>query len=163
MAGAVTRFRLTAPVPVEDELHESVAKALRSLVKPPAVFVAYPAGWVQLTAAQAAKFSRMGIARGVPDFLGWYGGASFGLELKRPRTGRLSKGHWDRTARGALVWRQGQEEMFLALHNAGMAIAVCHSLDEVLGALDAWDIPLRTRAGSGTPRPNAPFPGPGSG
>jgi hypothetical protein len=129
--------------PSEDELHESIAKALRFLVREPAVFIPYPAGWVRLSQVQQAKYSRMGIPRGVPDFLGWYDRRSYGIELKRAKTGRLSKGRWDRTARGSLIWRQGQEEMFARLNNAGMMIAICHNLPEVEKALTAWGIPMR--------------------
>lgn len=146
MTAAPPRLRLTAPVPRENELHALVAKALKFLVKPPAVFVPYPAGWLQLSAAQAARTARMGMPRGMPDFIGWYNGASFGVELKRERYGRLSKGHWDITARGGVVWRDGQEEMFARLGGAGMTIAVCHSLDEVRAALRGWGVPLRDHA-----------------
>jgi hypothetical protein len=51
-----------------------------------------------------------------------------------------------RTRRGA--WREviGQEETFPRLERAGMRIAVCRSVDEVLAALRAWGVPLRAHA-----------------
>lgn len=76
-----------------------------------------------------------------------HGGRIHGIELKRPK-GHLSKGYMARTARGSLVWREGQQEVFPRLERAGMPIAVCTSLDAVIVALRRWGIPLRIGGGA---------------
>lgn len=136
------RFRLEPVVPTEVEFHEAVASLMHKVVLPPAFWTCFPAGHVQLTPAQAARLTRAGMKRGLPDFLLWHAPGSYGLELKRPK-GHLSKGYMARTARGALVWREGQAEVFPRLETAGMLIAVCTSLDAVIVALRGWGIPLR--------------------
>lgn len=60
------RFKLTPVVPTENELAETVAAFLRKCVLPPAECNIFPAGHVQLTPAQAAKLSRLGLNRGWP-------------------------------------------------------------------------------------------------
>lgn len=57
------RFRLTAPVPPEQELHEAVVELCYRLIAPPAQWAFYPAGAIELSAAQAAKLIRMGFNR----------------------------------------------------------------------------------------------------
>jgi hypothetical protein len=83
----------------------------------------------------------MGCKRAWPDLLVLYGRAH-GIELKRPG-GRLSVGHWDRSMRGAAIWREGQADVFPRLEEAGMPIAVCTSWNEVRDALRNWGVPLR--------------------
>jgi hypothetical protein len=138
-------FRLTAPEPPEQELHENVAALCRHLVAPPAAWAFYPAGGVQLAPFQAAKLARMGLQRGWPDFLFLHDARIFGMELKI-KGGALSKTKIVRTKRGSPRFLIGQVERFAELEAAGMTIAVAHSLDEVLAQLEHWRIPLRGRA-----------------
>lgn len=96
---------------------------------------------VPLPKAHATKLTRFGLQRGWPDYLILHQ-RLYGIELKA-HGGRLSKGYMARTARGGVVWRDGQEEVFRELQLAGMTIAVCRSLPDVLAALSEWGIPMR--------------------
>jgi hypothetical protein len=68
----------------------------------------------------------------------------FGIELKR-HGGRLSTTRIIRTRNGSARLVEGQREMHPKLEAAGMSIAVCRSVDEVLTALAGWQVPLRVR------------------
>lgn len=135
-------LRLAAPIPAESDLQAGVAKALDTLLLPPAQWTTFPAGHVQLPKAAAARLARMGLKRGWPDVLVLHAGTLHGIELKRPG-GRLSKTRTVRTKRGALRVLDGQEDTFPRLEAAGMRIAVCSTVEAVLRALDRWNIPLR--------------------
>jgi len=137
-------FRLTAPKVAENELHEATARLLATVLLPPAMFACYPAGHIQLGGQAAAKLARMGLAQGFPDFLVFCGG-HYGIELKA-KGGRLSRTITYRTPSGALRTRLGQVEVFPRLRDAGMRIAVCSSLSDVLAALSGWGIPTRVAA-----------------
>lgn len=136
-----TRFRLTAPIPAETELHAAIARALSLFVLPPAEWSCFPAGSVPLPPQFGAKLARMGLKRGWPDLLIVHHGI-YGIEIKRPG-GRLSLTRSVRTRSGILRTVEGQADVFPRLQAAGMAIAVCSSVDEVLAALGAWGVPLR--------------------
>lgn len=134
-------FRLVAPVVPETSLHEAVAKALDLLLLPPACWTTFPAGSVPLPPEYAAKLHRMGLQRGWPDVLVVHQGI-IGIELKRV-DGVLSRTRTVRTRRGSLRVLEGQQDVFPKLQAAGMRIAVCRSVDEVLAALAGFDVPLR--------------------
>lgn len=135
------RLKLALVSPSENEFAESVKRHLETVVLEPAEWTCFPAGIVPLPKAHATKLSRFGLKRGWPDYLILHE-RLYGLELKA-HGGRLSKGYWARSARGAPIWREGQEEVFPRLTRAGMTIAVCWSLADVDAALAAWDIPRR--------------------
>jgi hypothetical protein len=59
------RFRLTAPVQPEQELHETVAEMCGRMIAPPAEWAFYPAGAIPLTGQEVAKLARMGRERPV--------------------------------------------------------------------------------------------------
>ena len=82
-------FRLQAPDRLSSTIHEVCASALARLLAPPAMWACYPAGAVELTAAQHARYARMGLKRGMPDILIFHRGL-WGIEIKR-RGGRLSR------------------------------------------------------------------------
>ncbi len=134
-------FRLRAPIVPENDLHASVAEALDRLLLPPAVWTTFPAGSVPLPPQFAAKLSRLGLKRGWPDVLICHHGI-FGIELKRVG-GRLSTTRIVRTRRGAPRILDGQADVFPRLIEAGMRIAVCHSIAEVMAALTLWNVPTR--------------------
>lgn len=134
-------FRLSAPKLPETELHEAVARALAALIAPPAMWSTFPAGSVPLAPQFAAKLARMGLQRGWPDVLIVHDGI-FGVELKSA-TGTLSRTRTVRTRRGSLRTIVGQTDVFPRLQRAGMRIAVCRSVDEVLEAMRRWGIPMR--------------------
>jgi hypothetical protein len=136
------KFRLTAPVVPESDIHQACADALDKLLLPPAVWACYPAGATQLTAQQVARYSRLGLKRGWPDLIIIFDGRIFGLEVKR-KGGRLSKTRVSRTRRGSPRILDGQEDVFKRLAAAGMTIAVAHSVDEMLNLLRDWGMPVR--------------------
>ena len=137
------RLVLRAPVAAETELHEAVASALDTLLMRPAQWGTYPAGSVPLPPQFAAKLQRMGLKRGWPDLLLFYRGRCFGIELKREGSGRLSQTRMVRRANGSLRVLDGQEEVFDRLGAAGMTIAVCTSVPEVVAQCRAWGLPVR--------------------
>jgi hypothetical protein len=134
-------FRLTAPIPPEDDLHAAVAKALTFLLKPPAEWTTFPAGHVPLPAQFAVKLARLGLKRGWPDILILHG-VAYGIELKRPGE-QLSRTRLVRSRRGTLRQIEGQRDIFPRLEQAGMRIATCESVAEVIAALNRWGIPTR--------------------
>ena len=134
-------YRLTSPIVPEDDLHESVAKALDLLLMPPAQWTCFPAGHIPLPERWAAKLSRMGLKPNWPDILVLYE-RIYGIELKRVGA-RLSKTRTVRTRRGTLRIVEGQREVFPRLEAAGMVIATCSSLPAVMAQLAAWGVPLR--------------------
>jgi hypothetical protein len=137
-------FRLAATTAPEDELHAAVAHALDVLLLPPATWTTFFAGNVELTGQAAAKLARLGLKRGWPDVLVLHG-VLHGIELKRV-DGTLSRTRTVRTRRGTLRIVEGQRDTFPRLEAAGMKIAVCRSVDEVLATLTGWKIPLRVHA-----------------
>jgi hypothetical protein len=145
MSGVVVRkskpYRLVASVVAENELHEAVAQALDLLLLPPAMWTTFPAGSVPLPPEFAAKLYRMGLKRSWPDILVLHG-SLFGIELKRVGA-VLSRNRMVRTRSGAPRMVEGQCEVFPRLTAAGMKLAVCSSVDEVLAALREWRIPIR--------------------
>lgn len=136
------RLRLQRPVVPEQDLHESVARALTYMVLPPAMWTTFPAGNVPLPAMYATKLARMGLKRGWPDILIVCHQRVYGIELKR-EGGQLSTTRLGRTARGSLRELEGQDRVFPRLMAAGMPIAVCSSVWAVLRQLETWGLPMR--------------------
>jgi hypothetical protein len=83
----------------------------------------------------------MGLRRGWPDFIIVHD-RIYGLELKR-EGGTLSKTRTVRSKRGGVRLLEGQVEVFPRLERAGMVLAVCRTVDEVLEQLVRWQIPVR--------------------
>jgi hypothetical protein len=136
-------FRLSAPEPLEHDIHVACAQALDRLLAPPAMWCCYPAGAAELSPQQMARYSRLGLKRGWPDLIILFHG-TWGIELKR-EGGRLSKTRIGRTRRGAPRVFDGQEDVFPRLIASGgfAAIAIAHSVEEMLGQVARWGIPLR--------------------
>jgi hypothetical protein len=142
MMAAARAFRLTAPELPERDIHTVCAQVLDRLLAEPAAWACYPAGAAQLSPQQMARYSRLGLKRGMPDLLIFFDGV-WGIELKR-HGGRLSKTRIGRTRRGAPRILEGQEDVFPKLLAAGFkGIAICRSADEMLTQLKHWGIPLR--------------------
>ena len=93
-------FRLRMPEPLEADTHAACAQALDRLLMPPAVWFTYPAGAVQLSPQQMARYSRLGLKRGLPDIWVLHQG-TYCIELKRRGAGRLSKTTIGRMPSGA--------------------------------------------------------------
>lgn len=142
---ATRPFRLSAPEPLEFDIHQACGEALDKLLLSPAQWACYPAGGVQLSPQQTARLARLGLKRGWPDLIIVFEGLVFGIELKR-RGGRLSKTRVGRTRRGAPRIYEGQEDTFPRLRAAGMTIGIAHSVDELLAQIRVWGIPLRAHA-----------------
>jgi hypothetical protein len=138
------RFRLTpAPEPLEVDLQATCAKVLAQIVMPPCFWFAMPIGHIELSAAQMARLTRIGLKAGLPDFFLLHRGV-YCIELKRPG-GTLSKTRVTRSRSGAPQTRWGQEDIFPKLLETGAIeeIAVAHSVDEMLAHLVRWQIPMR--------------------
>jgi hypothetical protein len=135
------RLKLSNEQP-EDDLHAAAANSLAWHAQSPVEWTTFPAGHVPLPPRFAAKLARLGLKRGWPDILLLHDRQLYGIELK-PLGGRLSRTRIVRTQRGG--WREltGQEDMFPRLEVAGMRIAVCRSVPEMLAVLRAWGVPLR--------------------
>jgi len=138
---------LVAPQPLERDIHVAVADLLELLL-PPAFGFCYPAGLVELSPQQAARYVKAGLKTGMPDFMIFYRKVYL-LELKRPG-GRLSRTQIVKTRHGALREIVGQEERFAQLCKTGCIadLAVCYSVEDVLAQLQRWAIPMRPIAGS---------------
>lgn len=146
------KFRLAMPEPSERDIHEAVASVLderRGLLLPPAFAFCYPAGIVELSPQQAARYVRSGLKTGLPDWFVFYRGVYL-IELKRHGTGRLSKTRIVKTRHGALREIVGQEERFRQLRDTGAVIdgAICTTVDGVIAQLTRWGIPMRAIAGA---------------
>ena len=102
----------------------------------------YPAGAVQLSPQQQARYSRIGLKRGLPDIWILYRGLYL-IELKT-RRGQLSKTRIVRTRSGAPRVLVGQADTFPQLIGTGAVaeIAICESLGEVIVELRRWEIPI---------------------
>jgi hypothetical protein len=148
-------LKLTAPEPSERDIHAACARALGMLVMPPAVWFTYPAGAAQLSPQQMAAYSRVGLRRGFPDIMLIHDARIFGVELKT-RHGALSKTKVVRTPSGAPRILIGQVERFAELEAAGMRIAICRSVDEVLAQITRWGIPVRGRVALEQPYRESP-------
>lgn len=129
------------PAQPEGGLHEAVADLLGRVVLPPAMWTCFPAGNIPLPRAYAVKLARYGLKRGWPDFQIQHGKA-YGIELKTVR-GRLSKGRYVEGRGGRIRYVPGQQGVLGQLEAAGMEIAICRSVEDVLAALQAWQIPTR--------------------
>ena len=123
------RFRLTAPIAPEDELHASVADALRYLCPSDAVVNTWELRNAS-SAIEGARRKRLGALPGFPDCGVFWRGRLVLLELKRSRGGQLSP---------------AQKALHPRLEAAGFPVCVCRSVDEALAAVSAAGVPIRGR------------------
>jgi hypothetical protein len=132
LTGEATRskpFKLTAPVPSEDNLHAAVAHALAVLLPSDAVLNTWELRNAA-SAAEGARRKRLGALPGWPDMGVFFRGRAVLLELKRQRGGYLS---------------DAQKALHPRLAAAGFPVAVCHTVVEALDAVSAHGVPLRGR------------------
>jgi hypothetical protein len=123
------RFRLTAPVAPEDELHASVWAALSYLCPSDAVVNTWELRNAS-SAIEGARRKRLGALPGFPDCGVFWRGRLVLLELKRSRGGQLSP---------------AQKALHPRLADAGFPVAVVRSVEEALDAVAAAGVPLRGR------------------
>lgn len=113
----------------EQSLSIQVANTLRAALHPSALFAHIPNGGAR-TKAEGGIFKAMGVRAGWPDYqILWAGGRLGFIELKSDD--------------GALA--PVQIEMHGLLKRLGFPVAVCRSVEEVMGALAAWGVPTRGR------------------
>lgn len=124
---AAKRLHLTRPVVSEGQLAKTVASLLEKVVLSPAVWTHFPAGLGKLPPRTVGRAKAMGLKAGMPDYLVWHDGRTIGVELKR-ENGVLS---------------DAQKEMHPKLLAAGVPVYVCRSAEDVIEALDIYDIPMR--------------------
>ena len=140
-------YRLTHPVVPERSIQEACCTALDTLILPPAFWFSAAIGASKLSPQQATALARAGVKRGIPDIIVitpiHNGSRVLGIELKT-RTGRLSKTRIVRTKSGAPRILEGQEDVFLRLEAAGMVIEVARSVNDMILALERWNIPMRS-------------------
>ena len=123
------RFRLVAPVAPEDELHASVADALRYLCPSDAVVNTWELRNAS-SAIEGGRRKRLGALPGWPDMGVFWQSRIVFLELKRSRGGQLSP---------------AQKLLHPRLEAAGFPVAVVRSVPEALDAVAAAGVPLRGR------------------
>lgn len=111
----------------EQHLQREIVAALRAILLPPALVVAYPAGGGGVL--RGAILNGMGLQKGMPDLL-LFSGRAYGLEVKT-RTGKLSP---------------AQRDTLAALEQAGVDCAVVRSVDKALSMVLLWGIPNRIAA-----------------
>lgn len=117
----------------EDQLHNTVAQFLALSL--PADVIAHHSmnegkrGW-----QTQRKLKRFGMVKGWPDLEIVAQGRVYFIELKAP--GRIENG----CTKGKGYLSPEQRECHDRLRNAGCAVAVCRSLEEVQEALWGWQI-----------------------
>jgi hypothetical protein len=129
VCGMRGNFRLTVPVPPEDELHHSVGHAFNVLLPRDAVWTTWELRNAA-SAAEGARRKRLGALAGWPDLGVFYRGRVVLLELKRSRYGALSP---------------AQRVLHPRLSDAGFPVVVCRSVEEALAAVAAGGVPVRGR------------------
>jgi hypothetical protein len=123
------RFKLTAPVAAEDELHASVCDALRYLCPSDAIVNTWELRNAS-SAVEGGRRRRLGALPGWPDMGVFWQSRIVLLELKRSRGGQLSP---------------AQRALHPRLEAAGFPVAVVRSVDEALAAVSAAGVPIRGR------------------
>lgn len=120
---------------LERRLSCAVARMLCAVLPATALWTHLPMEG-RRTAANARLLKAMGWKAGWADYIVVYDGRAYFIELKRPKlsptqpAGRLS---------------DSQKEFRAACIANSTPFVVCHSTDEVLAALEGWDIPLKGR------------------
>lgn len=112
----------------EAALHRTVADYLTVALAPEVFATTFPAGGGGRI--RGAQLKAMGLKSGCPDWLLVHGGRAYFIELKADG-GRLSP---------------AQRETHAALERAGAFVAVCRSIDSVIGTLAGFGIPTRAQA-----------------
>lgn len=132
-----------APAIPEDEVHAAIARLLDAVLDPARTWhTTVPAGADEMRPQAAARLVRLGYRAGCPDILLWWPGGAGAGEIKTAR-GQLSKTRLVRTPRGRPRLRVGQEETHAMLKAAGVRVAVWRSVDDALGSLRDWGVPMR--------------------
>ena len=121
------RTRKNAPPVSEADLHRSVAELLDWVLLSPAMYTTIPGGWGALPRATAGILKACGYRKGFPDILILWKSKALCIELKTA-TGKQSR---------------DQVVMEEILFEAGVAVIVCRSLEDVYITLKSRGYPLR--------------------
>ena len=113
----------------ERRLHIAIADYLTVALPPDVVWTHFPAG-EKRTPKTGALLKRMGLKKGIPDFLIWWHGKSYAIEVKAP---------------GGEV-KVAQLRMINRLRAAGVDVCIAYRFDAVESFLRAIGVPLRARA-----------------
>lgn len=114
--------------PSESQLHETIARLLDLVLKPPSLYTTFPAGWGKLSKGTAGRLFASGLKKGMPDILVFGPDATVaGIELK--------VGHNSVSS--------AQRNMFAKLQAVGITVYVCRNQEDVIEALRAASIPFR--------------------
>ena len=97
------------------------------VLRPPAMYTTFPAGWGALNKATAGRLKACGLKMGMPDILVFYHGVTFGIELK---------------GRGGIL-SAAQKVMHANLRAAGVPVVVCSSVEGVFEFCKAYGLPMR--------------------
>lgn len=109
----------------EATLQAAIVDGLRTILLPPALLIAFPAGGGGRM--RGARLKTTGLTAGMPDLLLFYDRRAWGIEVKTPR-GTLSP---------------AQRDMHAALEQAGIPTAVVRSVDDAVRAVLQWGFPTR--------------------
>jgi hypothetical protein len=109
----------------EQDFQISLVRDLRKILPSDCLMTAFPAGGGGRI--RGGILNGMGLVAGMPDLLFFYGGKTFGMEIKSAR-GRLS---------------ETQRAIHGKLKDCGVSVHVVTTLDDALWSLDVWSIPTR--------------------
>lgn len=127
-------FRLTPPVVPEHPLQKQIADCLKLEIAPAGKLSKFGAIWFSVDHANFAgevpgvRIGR-GIIAGIPDVFVLYRGRAYLIEIKSTN-GSLS---------------DAQSAVMAAAILAGVRCAVVDTVDDVLRALDEWQVPRKRR------------------
>lgn len=123
--------------PSERQLHRTVAEFLDLALTPPTVWTTFPAGWGKLSDAMAGELRACGLKKGFPDIL------VFDLHhMIANRTYTKVVGIELKTKTKASA---AQQVMFPKLRALGIAVYICHDLEEVIAALREQHVLMRAK------------------
>jgi hypothetical protein len=117
---------MTARRHPEQDLQRALCGYLEATLMPPAVFWHTPNGGAR-SRVEGAIFKGLGVKAGFPDIALLYDSQLYLLELKAP-SGRLS---------------DPQREMIERLIRAGARVGIAYSLEQAIGKIQGWGLPLR--------------------
>lgn len=117
----------------EQAFQIKLVEDLRTILPRHVIVVHVPNGGFR-SKVEAGILKAMGVLKGFPDLLILFNSRAFTIELKLDGTAANDE----------------QELCHTLLRGTHIPVAVCRSLDEVLGRLTAWNIPTRIIEGAKT-------------
>jgi hypothetical protein len=138
------QFSLTMPVASEWDLQKLFADCLRLEFGPPGRLNKQGVLWFSVDIANSASSAPgarvgRGIIDGIPDTFIFYRGRGHLVEIKKPITGLLS---------------DAQKEVLAHAFLNGCRVAIVDNEDDLMRAIDEWEIPRRRRMMMKLPKEN---------